>query len=142
MALVETLAGRLLLNLQTISGLRVFDYWPDKIPVSADPAAVAIVTLAPSRSAGQYDAVFNGVSWWDFEVTVIVSRVTDRTGQKRLYRYISTTGANSIKVAIESDKTLNGNAQLLLVEQPQNAGEITVADVDYWGAQWLCRVLA
>jgi hypothetical protein len=50
--------------------------------------------------------------------------------------YVSSTGSSSIKLAIESDKTLNGKAFDLRVTDSRNYGELTVGEVTYLSAEF------
>ncbi|CAB4214896.1 hypothetical protein UFOVP1467_1, partial [uncultured Caudovirales phage] len=49
-------------------------------------------------------------------VTLVVKRISNRAGQKALDGYLASTGATSVKAAIESDPTLDGNIDALIVE--------------------------
>ena len=88
-------------NVGTIDGLRTAAEIPDNIS-----PPIAVVSL----NSVLYDTAFAaGLNTLQFAVSVIVARVDERRAQERLNDYIS-TGARSIKAAIESDKTLGGNA--------------------------------
>ncbi len=88
-------------NLGTITGLRTAAEVPD-LP---NPP-IAVVAL----NSVTYDRAFaNGMTSYSFTITVIVGRAAEREAQRRLDTYIS-TGDSSVKYAVESDKTLGGNA--------------------------------
>jgi hypothetical protein len=85
----------------------------------------------------EYDNTFGrGMNTYTFAVTVIVGRVSERSGQNALDAYVSSTGSSSIKLAIESDKTLNGKAFDLRVTDSRNYGELTVGEVTYLSAEF------
>jgi hypothetical protein len=116
-------------NLATINGLRTFDYQPDNI--NPPIAIVFPVSL-------NYDETFHrGMQTYTFAVQVIVGRVSERSGQSAIDAYCSSTGASSIKLAIESDKTLAGKAFDLRVTDMRNYGELIVGEVNYLSAEFL-----
>lgn len=137
MADVAELLSALKTSAQTISGLIVHDYQPDSIVTPA-----LILSLPAGDRIAQHDATLDRASWWNFTALLLVSRVSDREAQKALYAYLSTSGSKSIRNALETSRTLGGKAHVLLVDDPENWGEFTVADVSYWGAEWNVRVLA
>jgi hypothetical protein len=120
-------------NLATISGLRTAAEVPD-LP---NPP-VAIVAL---RSVS-YDGAFNkGMTNYNFAVTVIVGRAAEREAQRRLDAYIS-TGASSVKSAVESDSTLGGNAYDCRVVSMDSVGSLSISDTTYLAADFTVTVIA
>lgn len=120
-------------NLATISGLRTAAEVPD-LP---NPP-IAIVAL---RSV-TYDGAFNkGMTNYNFAVTVIVGRAAEREAQRRLDAYIS-TGATSIKGAVESDSTLGGNAFDCRVVSMDSVGSLSISDTTYLAADFTVAVIA
>ena len=116
-------------NLATITGLRTSDFQPDSI---SPPIAIVFPVSV------NYDETFHrGMQTYTFAVQVIVGRVSERTGQSTLDAYFSSTGTKSIKLAIESDKTLNGKAFDLRVTDMRNYGELTVGEVNYLSAEFV-----
>jgi hypothetical protein len=129
MASISELRTGIKNNLATISGLRTSDFQPDSI--SPPIAIVFPVTV-------NYDETFHrGMQTYTFAVQVIVGRVSERTGQNTLDAYCASTGTNSIKLAIESDKTLNGKAFDLRVTDMRNYGELLVGEVNYLSAEFV-----
>jgi hypothetical protein len=129
MASITELRAGIKTNLATINGLRVSDYQPDNI--NPPVAIVFPVSL-------NYDETFHrGMQTYTFAVQVIVGRVSERTGQSTIDSYCSSTGTNSIKLAIESDKTLAGKAFDLRVTDMRNYGELIVGEVNYLSAEFL-----
>jgi hypothetical protein len=120
-------------NLATISGLRTAAEVPD-LP---NPP-IAIVAL---RSV-TYDQAFNkGMVNYNFAVTVIVGRAAEREAQRRLDAYIS-TGASSVKSAVESDSTLGGNAYDCRVVSMDSVGSLSISDTTYLAADFTVSVIA
>jgi hypothetical protein len=120
-------------NLATISGLRTAAEVPD-LP---NPP-IAIVAL---RSV-TYDGAFNnGMTTYNFAVTVIVGRAAEREAQRRLDAYIS-TGASSVKSAVESDSTLGGYAYDCRVVSMDSVGSLSISDTTYLAADFTVSVIA
>jgi hypothetical protein len=120
-------------NLATISGLRTAAEVPD-LP---NPP-IAIVGL---RSVS-YDGAFNkGMTTYNFAITVIVGRAAEREAQRRLDAYIS-TGASSVKSAVESDSTLGGNAYDCRVVSMDSVGSLNISDTTYLAADFTVTVIA
>jgi hypothetical protein len=128
MALISELRTGLATNLATITGLRTTATIPD----NPNPPIAIILPQGV-----EYDNTFGrGMNTYTFAVTVIVGRVSERSGQNALDAYVSSTGSSSIKLAIESDKTLNGKAFDLRVTDSRNYGELTVGEVTYLSAEF------
>jgi hypothetical protein len=120
-------------NLGTISGLRTAAEVPD-LP---NPP-IAVVSL----NNVIYDRAFDkGMTTYTFVVTVIVGRVAEREAQRRLDSYIS-TGSSSVKYAVESDKTLGGNAYDCRVVSMDSVGSLTISDNTYLAADFTVTVIA
>jgi hypothetical protein len=129
MASITELRAEIKTNLATINGLRVSDYQPDNI--NPPVAIVFPVSL-------NYDETFHrGMQTYTFAVQVIVGKVSERSGQSAIDSYCSSTGTNSIKLAIESDKTLDGKAFDLRVTDMRNYGELIVGEVNYLSAEFV-----
>jgi hypothetical protein len=120
-------------NLGTISGLRT----AAEIPDLPNPP-IAVVSL----DSVTYDQAYaKGMTTYTFTVTVIVGRTAEREAQRKLDGYIS-TGANSIKNAVESDKTLGGNAYDCRVVSMNSVGSVTISDTTYLAADFSVTVIA
>jgi hypothetical protein len=120
-------------NLGTIPGLRTSAEVPD-LP---NPP-IAIVAL---RSVSYDGAYAKGLTNYNFAVTVIVGRAAEREAQRRLDAYIS-TGASSVKSAVESDKTLGGNAYDCRVVSMDSVGSLSISDTTYLAADFTVTVIA
>jgi hypothetical protein len=120
-------------NLGTIPGLRAVAEVPD-LP-NPPIAIVALNSVTYDRAYAQ------GMTSYSFQVTVIVGRVAEREAQRRLDSYIS-TGSSSVKYAIESDKTLGGNAYDCRVVSMDSVGSLTISDNTYLAADFSVTVIA
>lgn len=94
--------------LDTITGLRSFDYVPDGI---SPPAAV----VEPIEVSYHEAQVSTGLNYYRAYILVIVGRMSDRSSQDRIDAYLNNTGASSIRAAIEADRTLGGACSTLSV---------------------------
>jgi hypothetical protein len=120
-------------NLATISGLRT----AAEIPDLPNPP-VAIVNL----DSVTYDQAYaKGMTTYNFSITVIVGRSAEREAQRKLDGYIS-TGTNSVKNAIESNKTLGGYAYDCRVVSMNSVGSLTISDTTYLAADFSVTVIA
>lgn len=134
MADISELRSAIATNVGTISGLRTSTFIPDQ----PNPP-VAIVQL----DRVQYHMDFrNGMSEYNFVVQLIVGRADERTAQRSLDSYCSSTGASSVQLAVESDRTLGGKAFDCIVTEMSSYGPVLVNDTTYLGAEWQIRVLA
>jgi len=109
-------------NLSSIDGLRCYDLVPD-------------VIVPPCVVVGQLDFTFDlnnarGLDQANLDVFVIVQRFSERTGQDKLDTYLAGSGDNSIKAAIESDRTLGGACNTLRVTSAES-GTYQMGDIDY-----------
>lgn len=120
-------------NLGTIRGLRTSAEMPD----NPNPP-IAIVSL----ESVDYDKSFaKGMTNYNFTVTVIVGRSVERISQRQLDEYIS-TGEMSVKNAVESDKSLGGNAYDCRVTSLNSVGSIQLNDTTYLAADFSVAVIA
>ncbi len=120
-------------NLATISRIRTYPVIPDNPALPA-----AIVSLA----SVEYDQAYaGGLTNYTFEVTVVVSRVAERRAQEKVHDYIG-TGARSVKAAIESDRTLGGEAFDCVVTEMNNISSVSIGDIEYLTAAFIVVVRA
>lgn len=109
-------------NLEAIRGIRVYEIIPT-------PA------VAPAAIIGQLDFTFDlnnarGLDQANLDVVVLVQRLSERTGQNELDRYLAGSGDYSIKQAIESDRTLGGACNTLRVTSAE-AGSYSSGDIEF-----------
>ncbi|CAB4141814.1 hypothetical protein UFOVP419_44 [uncultured Caudovirales phage] len=120
-------------NLATIPGLRTAAEVPDN-----PTPPIAIVNL----DSVTYDQAYaKGMTNYNFTITVVVGRSAEREAQRKLDGYI-TPGANSVKNAIESDKTLGGYAYDCRVVSLNSVGSLTISDTTYLAADFSVTVIA
>lgn len=121
-------------NMRLVPGLRAA---PELIDNPNPP--VAVVAL----SQVEYDRAYQrGLVEYQFIITVIVARSAEREAQRRLDAYSYDSGEQSIKAAIESDKTLGGAAYDCRVERMTNISSIQLGDATYLVAEFFVTVLA
>jgi hypothetical protein len=120
-------------NMGTIAGLRTYADIPD------DPMMPAAVVQLGSVSYNQ--AFKKGLTEYSFVVTVIFGRLATKQAQQNLDALIS-TGSGSLKTAIESDRTLGGNAFDTRVAEMTNITSVTIGDITYLSADFAVTVFA
>ena len=134
MASLSTLRTGLATRLGTITGLRTSSFMPD------NPNPPIAVVMPSSVS---YDDTFHrGMQTYVFNVLVIVGRVDERTAQSNLDAFVSSTGASSVKLAIEGDKTLGGEAFDTRVTEMRNYGQLSIQDILYLTGEFTVLVYA
>jgi hypothetical protein len=121
-------------NIGTISGLRTTAELVD----SPNPP-IAMVQL---DSIDYHQAMQNGLTRYNFTVTVVVGRAAEREMQRKLDSYLQPTGALSVKSAIESNRTLSGEVYDLVVVNSNSIGSITINDQTYLAAEFTVTVFA
>lgn len=122
-------------RIETISGLRAFDYQPDQVnPPFAFPTLDTITYHQTGMSSG--GVVMN------FTVTLIVNRAVERTAQDQLDKYMSWDGAQSLRAAIEADRTLGGVCDDLIVTNAENLTNIDANDTLYLAVDFKVTVYA
>lgn len=123
MANISALRSGIAANLSTITGLRVSDTIPDQIN---PPQAIL------SLSSVSFDkAMHKGLTLYTFTLTVLVARQSERSGQAKLDAYVQSSGTSSIKLAVESDRTLGGAAYDCTCPQVTSYGVTTIGDINY-----------
>ena len=130
---VTGMATGLATNLATIPGLRTYSTIRDDV---TPPAAVV------SLNSVTYDEAFRGgLVIYNFVITLIVARVTERRAQERLHDYIQ-TGSGTVKNAIESDPTLGGTAIDARVTEMSNITSVSIGEIEYLTADFAVTVRA
>lgn len=131
---IATIRDGLATNLQTITGLRATG------DITDNPTPpIAIVQL----NRVEYDNAFNkGLTIYNFVVSVVVGRASERTAQDRLNAFATPSGASSIKLAVQSDRTLGGSAYDVRVSEMQNIGAVLLGGESYLAADFAVQVYA
>lgn len=134
MAEINKIRQGIATNLRTIVGLRA----SAEIPDSPNPP-IAVINL----ESVEYDgAMKGGLTTYNFVVSVIVGRAAEREMQRKLDGYIQPTGSQSVKAAIESDRSLSGEIYDLRVASSNSIGSITINDQTYLAAEFTVTVFA
>lgn len=119
-------------NLATIAGLRTSDYVPD------DPKPPVAVVMPPTI---KFDlAMGRGLDEYEFVITVIVGKQSERAAQKLLDSLCAPTGAGSVKTAIESDRFLAGECQDLRVTEMRGISSLIIDQITYLAAEFTVQV--
>ena len=134
MATIYAMRQGLATNLGTISGLRT----APEIPDSPNPP-MAVVNL---DNIDYHQAMQNGLTRYNFTVTVVVGRAAEREMQRKLDAYCQPTGSQSVKAAIESNRTLSGEVYDVVVTNSSSIGSITINDQTYLAAEFTVTVFA
>jgi hypothetical protein len=139
MATLTEIREALAVNLDVLTDVQVSAYMlASPTPPSAH--------LYPGGGAGEieYDlAMGRGLDRWPFTVQVFVGAAADVGAQKRLDVFLAPSGAQSVKAAIESDKTLGGLVQDVRVVSCDGYRAYTFdGRAAVLGAEWHVEVLA
>jgi hypothetical protein len=81
------------------------------------------------------------MSEYNFTISVLAGRVSERTAQARLDSYID-PGSATIKNAIESDRSLGGKVFDVRVSEMSNIGAVNLGETIYLGADFSVQVYA
>lgn len=118
----------------SIRGLRVAATVPD----NPNPPVAIVVPVSLD-----YDtAMGRGLDTYQFTVTLVVGRMSERSAQNSLDAYISGSGDASVKSAVESDVTLGGACQNARVTGVVNYGSLLIGDTEYLSADFQVTVYA
>jgi hypothetical protein len=120
-------------NLQTIKGLRVVETLPDLVN---PPMAMIGLTKVSYNQQNQ-----RSMAEYTFQVTVVLGRVSERTAQASLDVLVA-PGEGSVKYALESDRTLDGNAFEVFVPELSAYGAVSINGIDYLSAEFSVQVFA
>ena len=123
-------------RLNTITGLRGHGYAPDNpSPPTAFPLVPDIGSYRETMKRGTYVI--------PFQIALLTGAQLDRTGQRSLARFVSQTGAASVRAALEDgDKTLGGLIHDLVVDSFTSRGLEEIGLVGYYGGLFAVRVMA
>ena len=116
-----------------IPGLRVAETIPDQ----PNPP-MAVISLDNVN----YDQTFQrGMTEYNFIVSVLAGRVSERNAQARLDSYID-PGEATVKTAIESDRSLGDKVFDVRVSDMSNIGAVNLGETIYLGADFTVNVYA
>lgn len=139
MATSASIRAGLASNLSAITDCQTSAY------VLANPT-VPVLYIKPDPEEGVvYDASMGrGHDVWRFLITGYVGNPSDIGAQKNLDEWVDSSGATSVKAAVESDRTLGGVADFVRVVDCTGYSEYAVAGLNHTvlGAVWTVEVLA
>jgi hypothetical protein len=115
----------LLGQLALVRGLRVSEHVPEQI----NPPA-AIITRA---EVDYTQNMSGGLTEWSMQVQLIAGRMADQQSQRQIDAWLSWDGDQSVRQALEADRTLGGNCQTSRVTGADALVSIQVGDSDYVG---------
>ncbi len=135
MASLTNIRNELKNNLANITSLSVYGYVPDSI----EPPTAIIGVM----QAIDYDqSMQRGADKYEIPIYLYVSRVDAQDSQETLDGYLASSGASSVKAQVESDTTLNSQAQSVRVVNASNYGVYTINNIDYLGVEFIVEVIA
>lgn len=127
-------------NLNTaLSGIQCTGY------LLGSPTAPGFEIELHPNGVGFDRAMGRGLDEWFMIVRGYVASNLDLAAQKKLDLWLASSGATSVKAAIEADRTLGINDVDCVVTEATGYRQYTVAsapNVTYLGAEWTIRVLA
>jgi hypothetical protein len=133
MSIADMRAGLAKNMRDNIPGLRVAETIPDQ----PNPP-MAVISL----ESVNHDQTFQrGMAEYNFTISVISGRVSERNAQRLLDSYIE-PGTATIKTAVESDKSLGGKVFDVRVSEMSNIGAVNLGETVYLGADFSVQVYA
>jgi len=116
-------------QLDTIATLRtVYDYIPDTAP--ATPCGIV-----GNVSLDWDDSMQRGLDRATFSVYVVVSRMSERSGQDTLDSLLAGSGSGSVKTALEAGGNLNGSCSTVIVTRATPIS-ISMGGVDFFAYEY------
>jgi hypothetical protein len=112
-------------QLRQIRGLRVLEHIPEQI----NPPAAVI-----SRAEVDYSLnAKGGLTEWSMQIQMVAGRMADQHSQRTIDAWLSWDGAQSVRAALEADRTLGGNCQTSRVTTADALVSIQIGDSEYIG---------
>lgn len=112
-------------QLALVRGLRVSEHVPEQV----NPPA-AIITRA---EVDYTQNMSGGLTEWSMQVQLIAGRMADQQSQRQIDDWLSWDGDQSVRQAIEADRTLGGNCQTSRVASADALSSVQVGDSEYIG---------
>lgn len=120
-------------RLATMTTARHYDHEP------VSPTTPSVFAVLPLR--GSYDVDFDDGGEVDVRVRLLVATADQRAATVQMLRYLASTGAYSIKAAIEADRTLSGACDSATVTSWELAS-VRYGTNDYLSVDFIVNVLA
>ena len=118
-----------------LSNISVYSYVPHRF----DPP-LAVVSVLENL---EYDfSMARGSDKFIIPVRLFVSNIDGQDSQETLDAFLNSSGSSSMKVAIESDKTLGGISSTLRVVEARDYGAFELNNVELLGVEFLVEVIA
>tara|TARA_Y100000004_G_scaffold116642_1_gene131127 strand:- start:469 stop:879 length:411 start_codon:yes stop_codon:yes gene_type:complete len=118
-----------------LANISVYSYVPHRF----DPP-LAVVSVLENL---EYDfSMARGSDKFIIPVRLFVSNIDGQDSQETLDAFLNSSGSSSMKVAIESDKTLGGIASTLRVVEARDYGAFELNNVELLGVEFLVEVIA
>jgi hypothetical protein len=134
MASITNIRTGLATRLATITGLRTAATMPD---LPNPPVAIVI----PDNIS--FDDTFRrGMDTLTFRIFLVVGRADERTAQNSLDAFCATSGATSVKAAVEGDRTLGGAAYDCRVTNMRSYGSVLISETTYLSCEFVVLVYA
>ena len=112
-------------QLAQVRGLRVSEQVPEQI----NPPA-AVITRA---SVDYTQNMKGGLTEWSMQVQLVAGRMADQQSQRQVDAWLSWDGAQSVRAALEADRTLGGNCQTSRVTSADALITMQIGDSEYIG---------
>jgi len=110
-------------QLSLVRGLRVSEHVPEQL----NPPA-AVITRA---EVDYTQAMSGGLTMWSMQVQLVAGRMADQQSQRQIDAWLSWDGDQSVRQAIEADRTLGGNCQTSRVTTAEALTTLQVGDSEY-----------
>lgn len=116
------------------TGLNALDHVPDSLPNSAFYVGEIDVDFDQTmrRTVGGQR---RGTDQAHITCRVLIARSDDKYALRKLREYMATSGAESLKQAIEADRTLDGEVDSLRVESMRGNRLFNVGEKKYYGVE-------
>lgn len=112
-------------QLALVRGLRVSEHVPEQV----NPPA-AIITRA---EVDYTQNMSGGLTEWSMQIQLIAGRMSDQQSQRQIDAWLSWDGDQSVRQALEADRTLGGNCQTSRVASADALSSVQVGDSEYIG---------
>lgn len=106
----------------------VYGYAPDNL------VTPALIVVTGSKSYDQ--TMGRGIHRHEFTIMAVAGRVDARSAQDALDAMCDATGAQSVPLAIDADRTLGGLVAEATITDMTGYGPVTIADIDYLKADF------
>ena len=135
MASVKEMREGLAERARTIPGLRAFPTVLDQVNTPC------LFVFGPERI--RYNSTLaNGSNEFWFPLRLYVARVDEKGAQDRLDAYVSPSGDQSLKAAIDADASLGGLVDFADLREARNYGPYQSGSAHYLGVEFVVFVIA